>query len=469
MLFNSFDFAVFLAVSWPIYRAVQSRRMPRLLWLLAISAFFYGCWKPWYLTLIAASTLIQYVVGARIHAAATDTGRTRWLITGILSDVALLGTFKYGNFIVENVDALLHLLQLSPDVSLPRLPTELPVGISFYTFQTLSYIIDIHRKRIQPRKSLLDFSVYVFFFPQLVAGPIVRAADFLPQLDKRPRLDWKAIGEGTFLILAGLTKKMVLADSLHHFVVEPFFRHPSAHNTVKVLYAVWAANFQVYCDFSGYTDVATGAALLFGFTLPLNFNRPFWSQTPMEHWRRWHISLSTWLKDYLYIPLGGSRKGPWRTDLNLVITFFIGGIWHGAGWTFVFWGLYNGVLLVVWRRWGPRDAKTRFGVAWRTFLTFNAICLGLIFLHAPTFSDALTVLSGLFDPLGPSAGVIDRWGLLALVAAMALHFTPQAWKRSLQTLFAGLPTWTLALIVLGVGGVLSLFTGLAAPFFYFQF
>ena len=469
MLFNSFDFAVFLAVSWPIYRFVQSRRVPRLLWLLAISAFFYGCWKPWYLSLIAASTIIQYIVGARIHAAQTQRGRTGWLVGGILSDVALLSTFKYGNFIVENIETLLGLAGVTPGGELPRLPTELPVGISFYTFQTLSYIIDIHRRRIQPRGSLLDFSVYVFFFPQLVAGPIVRAADFLPQLDKRPRLDWKTIGEGLFLILAGLTKKMVLADSLHHFVVKPFFAQPAGHNTFEVLYAVWAANFQVYCDFSGYTDVATGAALLFGFTLPLNFDRPFWSQTPMEHWRRWHISLSTWLKDYLYIPLGGSRKGPWRTDLNLVLTFLIGGLWHGAGWTFVLWGLYNGVLLVVWRRYGPRDGTTRTGVAWRTFLTFNAICLGLIFLHAGTFSSVVALCAGLLDPFAASTGIIGGWGLLALVAAAALHWTPQAWKRALQTLFAGLPAPALALVVLAVGGVLALFSGLAAPFFYFQF
>ncbi len=469
MLFNSFDFAVFLAIAWPIYRLIQRHRLPRLLWLLLISAFFYGCWKPWYLTLIAASTIIQYIVGARIHAASTDRGRTRWLVAGILSDVAMLSTFKYGNFIIENVGSALSLVGVTADGPLPTLPTELPVGISFYTFQTLSYIIDIHRRRIQPRKSLLDFSVYVFFFPQLVAGPIVRAADFLPQLDKRPRLDWKTLGEGLFLILAGLTKKMVLADSLHHFVVQPFFDEPKRHNTFEVLFAVWSANFQVYCDFSGYTDVATGAALLFGYTLPLNFNRPFWSQTPMEHWRRWHISLGTWLMDYIYIPLGGSRKGPVRTDINLMITFFIGGIWHGAGWTFIFWGIYNGLALVLWRRFGPREATTRWGRAWRTFLTFNIICIGLIFLHAHSFNDAQAFIIALFNPFEPMSGIIGGWGLVALIAAWALHWTPQSWKRRLQDTFAGLPAFTLALIVLAVGGILSLFSGFAAPFFYFQF
>ncbi len=469
MLFNSFDFVVFLAITWPIYRAIQKRRLPRLLWLLAISAFFYGCWKPWYLTLIAASTIIQYWVGARIHAARTERSRTRWLVGGIASDVAMLSTFKYGNFILENVAGVIGMVGLGASGELPTLPTALPVGISFYTFQTLSYIIDIHRRRIEPRRSLLDFSVYVFFFPQLVAGPIVRAADFLPQVDRRPRLDWKAIGEGLFLILAGLTKKMVLADSLNHFVVQPFFHQPVQRNTIEVLFAVWSANFQVYCDFSGYTDVATGAALLFGFTLPLNFNRPFWSQTPMEHWRRWHISLGRWLFDYIYIPLGGSRRGPGRTDLNLMITFIIGGIWHGAGWTFIFWGIYNGLALVVWRRWGPREATTAFGRLWRTVLTFHVICFGLIFLHAHSFADAMGFTLGLLDPFAPSKGIIGGWGVLALGAAAALHWTPQGWKRRLQDLFAGLPAFAVAMVVLLVGGVLSLFSGLAAPFFYFQF
>ncbi len=469
MLFNSFDFVVFLAVSWPIYRALQQRRVPRLVWLLAISAFFYGCWKPWYLTLIAASTLIQYVVGSKIAASEDPGTRRNYLLAGIVSDVALLGTFKYGNFIVETGETLLAWAGMDVHPGTLRLPTELPVGISFYTFQTLSYIIDIHQKRIQPRKSLLDFAVYVFFFPQLVAGPIVRAAEFLPQLDQRPRLDWKAIGEGTFLILAGLTKKMVIADSLHQLVVFPFFEVPFGRNAWEVLYVVWVANFQVYCDFSGYTDVATGAALLFGYTLPLNFDRPFWSQSPMEHWRRWHISLSSWLKDYLYIPLGGSRKGPLRTDINLVLTFLIGGLWHGAGWTFVVWGLYNGLLLVVWRRFGPRDAKNPLRAALQTFLTFNAICLGLVFLHARSFHEATIVFSTLLNPTAPWSGVIEGWGLLAFAAAVALHWTPQRWKRRLQDRFAGLPAPILALIVLGVGGVLSLFSGLAAPFFYFQF
>ena len=467
MLFNSFDFALFLAAVWPVYRLLHQRRLPRLLWILAISAFFYGCWKPWYLILIFASTAMQFFVGARIHAAATETGRTRWLWTGIIGDLCLLGVFKYGNFFLGNLEALAA--AAGQPLSLPPVPAELPVGISFYTFQTLSYIIDIWRRRIAPEKRPLDFAVYVFFFPQLVAGPIVRAADFLPQLRRRPRLDALAIGEGLFLIVAGLAKKMVLADTLNATVVSPFFANTTGHGTAETLYALWAANFQVYCDFSGYTDVATGAALLFGFTLPQNFDRPFWSQTPMEHWRRWHISLSTWLKDYLYIPLGGSRGSAARTDVNLTMTFLLGGLWHGAGWSFVVWGLYNGLLLVAWRRWGPRDGTTRWGRAWRTFATFNAICLGLVFLHAHSFAEAGAALAGLLRPVGGVTPNLHPGGLAAFAGAVALHWTPQGWKRRLQDHFAVAPAWALALVLLLAGGVLSMFSELAAPFFYFQF
>ena len=465
MLFNSFAFPVFLAVGWAVYRLLHTRRLPRLLWLVLISAFFYGCWKPWYLLLIAISTLHSYHAGWRIDRTDDPTVRKRWLILGIAGDLLLLGIFKYGNFSLETVEAL-------TGAPMPRIPAELPVGISFYTFQTLSYTIDLYMGRIQRSKSLLSFTTYVFFFPQLVAGPIVRAREFLPQLVEggRPRLDKAALGEGIFLILAGLFKKMVLADMLAARIVYPFFDAPANKSTLEALVALWAANFQVYCDFSGYSDVAIGAALLFGFVLPQNFDRPFWSRTPMEHWRRWHISLSTWLKDYLYIPLGGSRKGDLRTDFNLTMTFLLGGLWHGAGWTFVVWGLYNGLLLAGWRRWGPKKAKSPLGVALLTFATFNSICFGLVFLHTPNFSEAMAAFGSLFSPTqAMTPGLLEPVGLGFLVFAAALHFTPQSWKETLKQGFAASPAWALGVTIVLVGGVLSLFAGLARPFFYFQF
>ena len=467
MLFNSFGFVVFLVVSFVFYHLIQRFRWPRLLWLLLISAFFYGCWKPWYLVLIAISTITSFFIGGALHNATAPSKRKTLLIVGISSDLLLLSIFKYGNFFLLNAEELLRIFGV--EFPLPRVPGELPVGISFYTFQTLSYTIDLYRKRIEPARNLLEFSVFVAFFPQLVAGPIVRAADFLPQLLKRPRMDTQAIGQGIFLMLAGLFKKMVIADSLYTWAVAPYFNAPDGHNAVETVLILWTANFQVYCDFSGYSDVAIGAALLFGFQLPVNFNRPFWSRTPMEHWRRWHISLSTWLRDYLYFPLGGSRGGEWATYRNLVITFLLGGLWHGAGWTFLVWGLYNGVILGVWRRFAPRPATSRVGIAVETFITFNSICFGLVFLHAHSFRDAGLILMSLGNVFGSFSNVFDGYSLGMLGFAALLHFTPQRWKVQLQDAFGVAPAWSIAFVVVLSGAVLSLFAGYAAPFFYFQF
>jgi len=467
VLFNSLDFALFLALAWGVWRVLHRWRLPRLGWLLLVSAFFYGCWRPWYLILVAISIGMQYAVGRGLARTDHPGHRRALLIAGVTGDLTLLGIFKYGNFLLVSAEAALAAAGAA--TPLPRVSTELPVGISFYTFQSLSYTIDLYRRRIAPARSLLDFGTYVLFFPQLVAGPIVRAREFLPQLERPPRVDRGMLGAGLFLILAGLAKKMILADTLLTWVVRPFFENPVGRNGWEVLGTLWAANFQVYCDFSGYTDVATGAALLFGYRLPLNFNRPFRSRSPMEHWRRWHISLSTWLRDYLYIPLGGSRGSAFRTDLNLVITFLLGGLWHGAGWTFVVWGLYNGVLLVVWRRWGPAPAQSLPGKALEIFCTFHAICLGLVFLHAHSFEDAWLTLAALGDLTAPSTGLFDPIAIGFLGAAVALHVTPQSWKTTLQAGFAQAPAWALGLAVVVVGAVLSLFSGMASPFFYFQF
>jgi len=468
MLFNSFDFGVFLVVSFLVYQLLQRWRWPWLLWLLLISAFFYGCWKPWYLLLIAISTANSFTFGLLIDRTDKERLRAIFLALTVGADLSLLGIFKYGNFFLDNIEAAFALA--GAPVQLGAVPAELPVGISFYTFQTLSYTIDIFRRKLKPTSNLLEFSVFVFFFPQLVAGPIVRASELLPQvIGIRPRMDRKAIGQGIFLILAGLSKKMILADSLYTTLVHPFFERPEARNAFETILVLWAANFQVYCDFSGYSDVAIGAALLFGFQLPDNFNRPFWSRTPMEHWRRWHISLSTWLRDYLYIPLGGSRRGSVRTQINLIITFLLGGLWHGAGWTFLVWGLYNGVLLAFWRKIAPRPATTLWGKALEVFATFNAICLGLVFLHAHSFYDAWLILTSLLAPTRALSGALDPIGLGVLVVAVALHATPQRWKKQLSEAFSQADPWALALAILLVGSVLSLFAGLAAPFFYFQF
>jgi len=466
VLFNTFSFPIFLVVAFVVYRLLQRQRMPRLLWLVMVSAFFYGCWKPWYLILVAISTLNSFLVGLGLERWQQARIRKLLLWIGVCGDLLLLGVFKYGNFATETLEAAMGTIGLS--LALPKVPTELPVGISFYTFQTLSYTIDVYKRRIPATRSLLDFSVFVIFFPQLVAGPIVRAREFLPQLLERPRLDQTAIGQGISLILIGLAKKMILADTLSTTLVQPFFDNVWNKGALDTVVTLWAANFQVYCDFSGYSDVAIGAALLFGFALPKNFDRPFRSRTPMEHWRRWHISLSFWLRDYLYFPLGGSRQGEWKTAYALMMTFLLGGLWHGAGWTFVFWGLYNGVLLVLWRKWGPRPATTRFGQALEIFATFNGICFGLIFLHATSFAEAWAVCTALLRFNTPPSD-LSLVGLGTLAFAAVLHATPTRWKTEIQQGFANAPSYAIGLSVVLGGGVLSLFAGMARPFFYFQF
>ena len=465
MNFNSFDFVVFLAGTWVVYRAVYGWRGPRMGWLLAASAFFYGFWEPWYLLLVAASILLQYVVGGRLAASEDPRRRKRLLVFGIVGDLSLLGVFKYGNFTLESVEAGLALAGVH--AALPRVPTDLPIGISFYTFHSLSYIIDLYRRRVAPARGLLDLSVYVLFFPQLVAGPITRASYFLPQLERGPVTPPENLGGSLFLILCGLVKKMVLADTLATYVVTPYFAAPAGHPGWETLLTMWAANFQVYCDFSGYSDVALGAAMLFGFTLPQNFDRPFQSLTPMEHWRRWHITLGTWLRDYLYVPLGGSQRGPLRTDFNLIVTFLLGGLWHGAGWTFVIWGLYNGLVLVVWRRWAR--PLSRLPKLVQAFLTFNTICLGLVFLHAHSFADAWTALASFGNLSLADTGLFTPPALGMFAVAVALHFTPRSWKDTLRAAFMEAPAWGVASATMVTGAVLSLFAAMASPFFYFQF
>ncbi len=467
MLFNSFAFPVFLVVAFLVYRLIHRWRWPWLAWMLLVSAFFYGCWKPWYLVLIAISTLNSYFFGIAIDKGRSPRRRRLLLVATVSIDLALLGVFKYGNFFLASAE--LAAAAAGWTLQLPRLTTELPVGISFYTFQTLSYTIDIYRRKIPRARNLLEFSVFVAFFPQLVAGPIVRASTFLPQLRNRPRMDRRALGEGLFLVLAGLAKKMILSDTLKVMVTFPLFSQPQERSAWEVVVGSWATAFQVYCDFSGYTDVAIGAALLFGFRIPLNFNRPFVASSPMELWRRWHISFTSWLRDYLYIPLGGSRGGAWVTSRNLLITFLLAGLWHGAGWQFLVWGIYNGLVLVAWRALAPRPPETRLGRAISTFVNFNLLAFGLIFLHSPTFGQSWALLGSLAHWSTPSSGLLGPFSLTMFALAIFLHLTPLRWKQILREVFAGAPAISLAGVTLIACAVLSLFSGFVRPFFYFQF
>jgi D-alanyl-lipoteichoic acid acyltransferase DltB (MBOAT superfamily) len=418
LLFNSLEFAVFLVFVLALYLCLPQRAQNRM--LLVASYVFYGAWDWRFLGLIALSTLIDYAVGLRIAASDDPARRKRWVVVSIVSNLGILGAFKYAGFFAASLGRLGEALGL--DVSPPVLSIVLPVGISFYTFQTLSYTIDVYRGLLKPTRNLLDFALFVSFFPQLVAGPIERATRLLPQIEGARRTTSQQLASGAWLILWGTFKKVVVADNLGALVNAVYA--PGAEPTgLEVLFATYAFAFQIYGDFSGYTDVARGVARLLGVELMLNFDLPYLATSPADFWRRWHISLSSWLRDYLYIPLGGNRKGRARTYVNLMLTMLLGGLWHGAAWTFVVWGAYQGLLLALHRAlapWLARVAPTTAAgrAAWwlvRVVVTFHLVCLGWLVFRAASLDDVLRLLGTLLG--APGAGSVGAWLLPGQLAA----------------------------------------------------
>lgn len=343
MLFNSFAFLLFFVTLYVVYWGGRKQWTLQNYWLLIGSYIFYACWDWRFLSLIITSTLLDFWVGGQIAQTPDSASRKHYLRFSIIFNLGVLAFFKYFNFFIESFTDLLYQVGLSGDFT--TLNIILPVGISFYTFQTLSYTIDIYRKELKPVKSLANFALYVSFFPQLVAGPIERATHLLPQINSPRTFNISQQQEGLYLILWGLFKKVVIADNLA-IIVNTVFNNYEAYSGLDLGIAVLAFAFQIYGDFSGYTDMARGIAKLLGFELMLNFRLPYFAKNPSDFWRRWHISLSTWLRDYLYIPLGGNRGGQWFTFRNLFLTMLLGGLWHGAAWNFVIWGAYHGILLI---------------------------------------------------------------------------------------------------------------------------
>ena len=348
MLFNSIEFIVFLAVVLLGHFALIPRRLPRLRkgFLLVVSYGFYMAWNPPFGLLLLFSTVLDFSVAQWMERAATPGRRKALLGLSLIGNLGVLGFFKYRDFVLETLYALFG-AALWP-VQPPALDLVLPIGISFYTFQTLSYAIDVYRGSQRAARSFLDFALYISFFPQLVAGPIVRSSVFLPQLRRAPRVATYDVEAALVRIGSGLVKKVVFADVLGGYV-DPVFSSPDTYGGLNLLLAVYAYAFQIYFDFSGYSDIAIGLARLFGYRIPENFDRPYLAASPREFWRRWHISLSTWLRDYLYVSLGGNRVPAVRVQLNLMITMLLGGLWHGANWNFVLWGGFHGFLLSLQR------------------------------------------------------------------------------------------------------------------------
>ena len=359
MLFIEPRFFLFAGVVFAVYWLLGANRL-RKAWLLAASYLFYGAWDWRFLGLIAFSTGLDYALARRIERLGSPGARRLLLTTSVAVNLGVLGLFKYFNFFLSSAVELLRLLGVPAQQS--SLAIVLPVGISFYTFQSLSYCVDVYRRQMPASKSLLDFALYVAFFPQLVAGPIVRAGDFVPQLDSPRRFGEIRFRPALALFLIGFCKKACISDNLSPYV-DLYFASPGDFDAASAWLAVWLYAVQIYCDFSGYSDMGVACAAMFGYRLCENFRQPYFTASVGDFWRRWHISLSTWLRDYVYAPLGGNRGGRWQTCRNLFATMVLGGLWHGAAWTFVLWGALHGAALVVERLASACVATRRFDSA----------------------------------------------------------------------------------------------------------
>lgn len=426
MLFTELTFWAFFAVVFTLYILLPHRAQNRM--LLVASYVFYGAWDWRFLGLILFSTLVDYLVGQRMHMARTQTMRKRLLLVSLASNLGLLGVFKYLGFFIDSFAGLLASIGYQADPFM--LSIVLPVGISFYTFQTLSYTIDIYRRDMEPTRDFLDFALFVAFFPQLVAGPIERARALLPNITAPRQLSWDALGRGAVLCLQGLVKKVVIADAIGP-TVNAVYASPNPSG-IDIILATWLFAVQIYCDFSGYTDIARGVAKMLGFRLMRNFAQPYFAADPQEFWRRWHISLSTWLRDYLYISLGGNRGGKAATYRNLMTTMTLGGLWHGAAWNFVLWGLYQGGLLAIHRmiagahgRVGEGTRRSLMGWLGRIVaiaVFFQIVCYGWLLFRAQSFAQIVDLTARLFGggtqayfestmPSVPIAALLGMMGL----------------------------------------------------------
>lgn len=406
MLFNSIEFAFFLPIVFAVYWMLQKRLRVQNIWLLIASYMFYGWWDWRFLSLIAFSSIFDYVIALLISKETKPIKKKTLLFSSLFINLGLLGFFKYYNFFICALQDSFTLF--GKELEVHSLNIILPVGISFYTFQTLSYTIDVYRNKMSASKDLLAFMAYVSFFPQLVAGPIERAWHLLPQFKMKRNFDYSLAVNGSKQILWGLFKKMVIADNCAHFANLAFDIDGGYSGIYLVAGSVFFA-FQIYGDFSGYSDIAIGTAKLFGFDLMKNFDYPYFSRSISEFWRKWHISLSTWFRDYLYIPLGGNRNGKLRTIRNVLIVFTVSGFWHGANWTFILWGVFHGLLFIpsVIKKWSSnednsRTHSVRSSIHW--FITFMLVCVGWTLFRAENISHLInywkSMLSGLFSKEG---------------------------------------------------------------------
>ncbi|MBI5607517.1 MAG: MBOAT family protein [Deltaproteobacteria bacterium] len=476
MLFNSLFYVVFLAVVVAISWGLARWRWGRTVFLLACSCLFYMAWSPQYILLILGAATWDWAM-ARVIEKTPDSkaGLRKALMLGSVAvNLGLLGYYKYLGFFVENLVAVLHAAGL--DVAIGVAKVALPVGISFFTFQSMAYVVDVYRREMPAERNLLRFWLFATFFPQLVAGPISRAHILIPQLHRPPRLQEDDVGEALFRIATGLVKKVVVADWLALNLVDRVFSNPGIYSGAEILVGLYAYTLQIYCDFSGYTDIAVGSARLLGIKLPENFNRPYRARTVAEFWRRWHITLSTWLRHYVFFPLGGSRGSMGRANRNTLITLVLIGLWHGANWTFVLYGLLHGVA-IAWNRVQTRKQPKGWSHdelpwtqnLWRIALTFHFVVLARILFRAPSLAAAGDLSHALLHN-GLGLARIDSGTWLVLALGYAAHWAPPGWADRLRLAFRSWPVPAQGAALVAVASLMGLVAETdAVPFIYFQF
>ena len=481
MIFSSGLFLFCALLFLPLYMLLRRTTTLRIIY---VSLFFYYESSGEYVLILLFAATMDFFIGRAIGRSEDEVYRKRLLLTSVCVNIGMLSYFKYFYFLLDLGQMLLASLGI---VTEPAIPLEardyfIPAGISFYTFQTLSYTADIYRREITPLKRWIDYLFYLSFFPQLVAGPIVRAKDFIPQIYRRPQLLKAEYGEALTLILSGLVKKAIIGDFIGANLVDLIFAEPTRFTGLENLFAVYGYAMQIYCDFSGYSDMAIGIALLLGFRFNINFNSPYQSGNITEFWRRWHISLSTWLRDYLYIPLGGNRKGAIRTYVNLLVTMLLGGLWHGAAVRFILWGAIHGVALALhklymqifdalgWRRKKPLKIQRFLG----QIITFHLVCFAWIFFRADSMETALSVITQISDHFTPEVFLQFVVGyknvLLLLLLGYLLHFTSKKQELRFRSWLTDLPfIGQVCLFIVTVFLLIQIRSADAQPFIYFNF
>ena len=484
MLFNSIDFAIFLPIVFVLYWFVTNRNLKAQNFLIVIASYvFYGWWDWRFLSLIIFSTIVDYSIGLALRKEEKERKRKLLLWTSMLVNLGFLGVFKYYNFFADNFVTAFTFF--GGNIQPNTLNIILPVGISFYTFQTMSYTIDVYRRKLEPTKDFIAFSAFVSFFPQLVAGPIERATNLLPQFYRKRKFEYSKALDGLRQILWGLFKKVVIADNCAHYANDIFNNYQDYNGSTLALGAIFFA-FQIYGDFSGYSDIAIGTSRLFGFNLKQNFAFPYFSRDIAEFWRRWHISLSTWFRDYLYIPLGGSRGGTWMKVRNTFIIFIVSGFWHGANWTFVIWGALNAIYFLPLLL--SNKNRTHLGTVaegkiipslkelLQMGLTFGLTCIAWVFFRAENINEAFFYIQSIFSETIFERPSITPGLILAvptfiyLVIFLIIEWLGRKEEYSLSvTKSLGRTVQWITLLVVAILVIENVYTGESQEFIYFDF